>query len=212
MKRMLPLMLAVAGARGAEPQGASLAELNRMIARFAPTELRVDTSALSAGDRKALVHLIAAARVIDDIFLTQLWSGNHLLLARLEKDKSPLGEARLHYFRINKGPWSDLDEHMAFLPGVPPRKLPGANFYPPDMTKEEFESWAKTLPENQRREAEGFFTVIVRDPAKHLQFVPYSEAYQKTWIARRTCCGRSIFWLLLARGVSLRQLGRLTPL
>jgi hypothetical protein len=172
-------MLAVAGAGGAEPQGASLAELNRMIARFAPTELRVDTSALSAGDRKALVHLIAAARVIDDIFLTQLWSGNHTLLAGLEKDKSPLGKARLHYFRINKGPWSDLDGHMAFLPGVPPKKLPGANFYPPDMTKEEFETWAKTLPENQRREAEGFFSVIVRDPAKHLQFVPYSEAYQK---------------------------------
>jgi hypothetical protein len=176
---MLPLVLAVAGAGGAEPQGASLEELNRMIARFAPTELRVDTSALSAADRKALVHLIAAARVIDDIFLTQLWSGNHTLLAGLAKDKSPLGKARLHDFRINKGPWSDLDGHTAFLPGVPPKKLPGANFYPPDMTKEEFEAWAKTLPENQRREAEGFFTVIARNPAKHLQFVPYSEAYQK---------------------------------
>jgi hypothetical protein len=179
MKKMLPLMLAVAGASGAEPQGASLAELNRMIARFAPTELRVDTSALSAGDRKALVHLIAAARVIDDIFLTQLWSGNHFLLARLEKDKTPLGKARLHSFRINKGPWSDLDGHTAFLPGVPAKKLPGANFYPPDMTKEEFEAWAKTLPENQRREVEGFFTIIVRGTAKHLQSVPYSEAYQK---------------------------------
>jgi Peptidase family M49 len=179
MKKMLPLVLAVAGAGGAEPQGATLAELNRMIARFAPTELRVDTSALSAGDRKALVHLIAAARVIDDIFLTQLWSGNHLLLARLEKDKSPLGNARLHYFRINKGPWPDLDGHMAFLPGVPPKKLPGANFYPPGMTKEEFESWAKTLPGNHRPDAEGFFTVIGRDSAKRLQFVPYSEAYQK---------------------------------
>jgi hypothetical protein len=179
MKKILPLMLAVAGAGGAEPQGASLEELNRMIARFAPTELRVDTSALSAGGRKALVHLIAAARVIDDIFLTQLWSGNHTLLAGLEKDKSPLGKARLHYFRINKGPWSDLDGHSAFLPGVPAKKLPGANFYSPDMTKEEFETWAKTLPENQRREAEGFFSVIVHDPAKHLQFVPYSAAYQK---------------------------------
>jgi len=178
MKKMLPLMLAVAGARGGEPTGGTLAELNRMIARFAPTEIRVDTSALSAGDQKALAHLIAAARVIDDIFLTQLWSGNHTLLVQLEKDKTPPGQARLHYFLINKGPWSDLDGHRAFLPGAPPRKLPGANFYPPDMTKEEFESWVKTLDENQRHEAEGFFTVIVRDRAKHLQFVPYSEAYQ----------------------------------
>jgi hypothetical protein len=163
IKKMLPLMLAVIPA---------LPELDHMIARFAPTELRVDTSALSAGDRKALAKLIEASRMIDDIFLTQLWSGNHDLMRELEKDKSPLGKARLHYFRINKGPWSDLDEHAAFLPGVPPRKLPGANFYPPDMTKEEFEKWANN-------DAKGFFTVIGRDSAGHLVSVPYSKAYGK---------------------------------
>ena len=165
MKKVLPLVLAAAAMRGAEPGIPDLAGLKRMIARFAPTELRVDTSALTAGDRKALVKLIEASRVVNDLFLTQLWSGNHALLERLEKDKSPLGQARLHYFRINKSPWSDLDEHTAFLPGVPPKKLPGANFYPADMTKQEFEAWVKTLPESGRREAEGFFSVIVRDPA-----------------------------------------------
>jgi hypothetical protein len=179
MKTMLPLVLAAASVHGSEPPVASLADLERMAARFAPTELGVDTSGLSPGDGKALVKLIQASRAINDIFLTQLWSGNHAMLARLEKEKSPLGKARLHYFRINKGPWSDLDEHAAFLPGAPPKKLPGANFYPPDMKKEEFEAWTKTLPENQRQEAEGFFTVIARDSAKRLQFVPYSEAYQK---------------------------------
>lgn len=92
IKKMLPLMLAVIPA---------LPELNRMIARFAPTELRVDTSSLSAGDRKALAKLIEASRMIDDVFLAQLWSGNHELLVELEKDKSPLGKARLHYFQIN---------------------------------------------------------------------------------------------------------------
>ncbi|MCU1274260.1 MAG: MutT/NUDIX family protein [Bryobacterales bacterium] len=178
MKKMLPLVLAAATMRGAEPRIPNLAELKRMIARFAPTELRVDTSALPAGDRKALVKLIEASRVVNDLFLTQLWSENHALLEPLEKDKSPLGEARLHYFWINKGPWSDLDEHTAFLPGVPPKKLPGANFYPPDMTKEEFEAWVKTLPESGRREAEGFFSVIVRDSGHHLAAVPYTKAYQ----------------------------------
>ena len=146
MKKVLPLVLAMVSA-GSEPRGTSLTGLERMIARFAPTEMRVDTSALTAGDRKALVKLIEASRAIDDIFLTQLWSGNHELLAMLGRNKSPLGKARLHYFRINKSPWSDLDEHAAFLPGVPPKKLPGANFYPADMTKEEFEAWAKTLPD-----------------------------------------------------------------
>ncbi len=170
MKKMLPLILAVASA-GSDTKSPTLPELNSMIARFARTELRVDTSALSAGDCKALTKLIEASRIIDDIFLTQLWSGNHGLLRELEKDQSPLGRARLHYFLINKGPWSDLDAHAAFLPGVPPKKLPGANFYPPDMTKAEFEAWNNT--------AQDFFSVIVRDSAKHLRQVPYSEAYRK---------------------------------
>ncbi len=174
---MLPLVLAAASLRGSD--GAPLPELNRMIARFAPTEIRVDTSGLSTGDKKALVKLIDASRVINDMFLTQLWSGNHDLLARLGRDNSPLGQARLHYFWINKSPWSDLDEHTAFIPGVPPNKLPGANFYPADMSKEEFEAWAKRLPENERREVEGFFSVIVRDSAKQLRATPYSTAYGK---------------------------------
>ena len=112
-----------------------LAELQRMIARFAPVELRVDTSRLAPGDQQALEKLLAAARVIDDIFLTQYWSGNHALEAKLRKDSTPLGKARLHYFHINKSPWSDLDDHEAFLPDVPARKPLGANFYPEDMTR-----------------------------------------------------------------------------
>ena len=158
--------------------GPSAAELDKMAARFAPTEVRVDLSKLSAGDRKALAKLVEAARVIDDLFLTQYWSGNHALYARLQEDKSALGRARLHYFWINKGPWSELEHFRAFLPGVPERKPLGANFYPEDMTKEEFEGWAKTLSPDQAKQATGFFTVIQRDPAtRKLRLVPFSEAY-----------------------------------
>ena len=46
------------------------------------------------------------------------------------------------------------------MPGVPARKPEGANFYPEDMTKAEFESWVKTLPKDQQEQATGFFTVI----------------------------------------------------
>src|SRR6476469_5055121 len=140
-----------------------LAELNRMIARFAPVALHADTSKLSAGDQKALAKLLDAARVIDDIFLKQVWSGNVALRAKLAADSSALGKARLHYFDLNKGPWSELDDHAAFLPDVPPKKLPGANFYPEDMTKAEFEAWVAKLPPAQKEEATGFFTVIRRD-------------------------------------------------
>jgi len=149
-----------------------------MEARFAPVTLRVDTSGLSPGDRQALAKLMEAASLIDDIFLTQLWSGNQAMYAHLKKDATPLGKARLDYFWLSKGPWSDLDDYAAFLPGAPPRKLPGADFYPEDMRREEFEAWAKSLPEDQRRDAEGFFTVIRRDAAGHLTAVPYSREYR----------------------------------
>ncbi len=154
-----------------------LAELNRMIARFAPAELKVDTSGLAAGDKQALQKLIEAARVIDSLFLTQRWSGNAALRGQLQQDSSALGKARLHYFDLNKGPWSDLDGQVAFLPGVPPKKLPGANFYPEDMSKDEFETWAAKLPKDQQEAARGFFTVIRRGPDKKLVAVPYSKDY-----------------------------------
>src|SRR5262245_14065438 len=153
-----------------------LAELDRLIARFAPVELRADTSQLSAGDRQALDKLIAAAHAIDDLFLTQYWRGNHVEYDKLKKDTTPLGKARAHYFWINKSPWSALDELQAFVPGAPPRKPLGANFYPEDMTKQEFENWTKTLSKEQKQEAEGFFTVIRRDGSK-LHAVPFNKAY-----------------------------------
>ncbi len=154
------------------------AELEKMAARFAPTPLRVDTSKLSSGDQQALVKLIQAARTLDDIFLQQFWSGNRAQYAKLQKDKTTLGKARLSYFWINKGPWSALDEYEAFLPGVPPRKPLGANFYPEDMSKDEFERWVAVLPEKDQEQAKSFFTVILRKD-KELEIVPYSEAYKE---------------------------------
>ena len=159
--------------------GLPVADLEQMTARFAPVPLRVDTSKLSAGDRAALVKLIEAGRVVNHIFLQQLWSGNPALDEKLAQDKSVEGKARLEYFRLNKGPWSDLDEHKAFLPGVPERKPPGADFYPQNMTRDEFERWAKTLSREARMQAEGFFSVIRRGADGKLRSVPYSEAYKK---------------------------------
>src|SRR6266481_7256579 len=142
-----------------------LTQLQKMTARFAPTELHADASKLSPGDRQALVKLIEASRVLNDIFLNQLWNGNQAMYAKLKRDSRPFGKARLHYFWINKGPWSDLDEHASFLPGAPAKKLPGANFYPEDMTRAEFEGWA------DHEKAAGFFSVIRRDAKGHLKAV-----------------------------------------
>ena len=108
----------------------NLDQLEQMSARFAPVQLKYDEAGLSAGDRKALPKLVEAARVLNFVFMDQLWSGDRALYEKLQKDTTPLGKQRLHYFWLNKGPWSDLDGHTAFLPGVPERKPLGANFYP----------------------------------------------------------------------------------
>jgi hypothetical protein len=155
-------------------------QLREMAARFAPTPLAPDVSHLSPGDRKALAKLIEAARLFDPLFMNQLWNGNEHLYHELAQDRTELGRARFHLFWIGKGPWSDLDGHRAFLPGVPERKPLGANFYPPDMSKAEFEEWVAKLPEQEAAAAKGFFAVIRRDNAgRKLLIVPYHQEYAR---------------------------------
>ncbi len=156
----------------------NLDELKEMTARFAPTPIRVDTSKLSPGDKKALVKLIEAARIVNQLFMNQYWSQDQSVWDRIKGDATPLGQARARYYWINKSPWSALDELMAFLPDVPERKLLGANFYPEDMTKTEFETWMKTLSPADQELATGFFTVVRRDADRKLKLVPYSEEYK----------------------------------
>lgn len=163
----------------AQTNDPNVEQLQKMTARYAPTPISVDTSHLSAGDKQALVKLIEAAHVLNPLFMEQLWSKNLETWKSVEADQSALGKARAHYYWINKGPWSTLDDQKAFMPGVPERKPLGANFYPEDMTKQEFEAWVKTLPAKQQAEATGFFTVIRRDAKGKLMLVPYSKEYKQ---------------------------------
>ncbi|MDT7603827.1 MAG: hypothetical protein QOF61_1824 [Acidobacteriota bacterium] len=159
--------------------GGELAELTAKIRRFSPTVITADTSRLSAGDRRALLKIVEAARLLDPLFLRQVWSGNSALERKLAADRSPLGRARLHYFYINDAPWSRLDENTAFLAGVPHEKVPQANYYPDDMTKDEFERWVATLDPAEKEKATGFFYTIRRAPGGGLRTVPYSEEYRE---------------------------------
>ena len=52
-----------------------------------------------------------------------------------------------------------------------------ANYYPDDMTKEEFNKWVESLPESEKHKATGFFWLIRRDANGKLMTVPYSQAY-----------------------------------
>jgi peptidase M49-like protein len=175
------LMLVSAEAQTGAEKVPDLAQLNKMAARFAKTPLKVSTAKLSAGDRKALADLIRAARILDDLFLKQLWGGNPALYAQLQKDTTPLGKARLHFFWLNKGPWSDIDEYQSFISGVPNRKPLGANFYPEDMSKEDFETWVAKQAAAAQEQAKGFFTVLRWDnqASKNLKTIPYNEEYKE---------------------------------
>ena len=148
------------------------ASLHKMSARFAPTEISAELKTLPAPEREALTKIVAAARLMDALFLRQVWAGNEPLLFSLAQDHSPLGRERLHAFVINKGPWSLLDGDAPFIPGVPSSKPPQANFYPLDTTKQQVEEWQKTAPGST-----GFFTTVRRAPDGKLVSVPYSLEY-----------------------------------
>jgi hypothetical protein len=158
------------------------AALLKMTARFAPVDIVADLSTLSDGDRQALARLVEAARIIDALFLRQVWSGNDALLQQLAHDTLTSGPgspaaARLHYFLINKGPWSRLDHHRPFVAGVP-AKPEGGSFYPPDASKEEIQKWIDSLSSEAKARATGFFTTIRRGEDGRLAAVPYSLEYQ----------------------------------
>jgi hypothetical protein len=165
---------------GTETEPSASPELQRlqgMTRRFALVDLSADVSPLPANERQVLTKLVQAAQIFDALFLRQVWAGNESLLASLAKDDSPVGRARLHYFLLNMGPWSRLDENVAFVPGVP-AKPESANFYPPDVTKADVEQWLARLSDAGRRGASGFFTTIRRGLDGQLTAVPYSVEYQ----------------------------------
>jgi hypothetical protein len=181
MRRFSCLLFLLAAGIAATPLPAAdlpdEARLRAMTARFAPVDIGADVSSLPESERLALAKMVEAARVLDALYLRQVWAGNEALLLQLLEDRTPLGRARLHAFLVDKGPWSSLDQNAPFVPGVPP-KPPEADFYPAGATKAEVEGWIESLPGKERAAAEGFFTTIRRAPDGKLMVVPYSVEYQ----------------------------------
>ncbi|WP_432380322.1 dipeptidyl-peptidase 3 family protein [Duganella sp. P38] len=182
-KILLPLALAIACATACAAP-ADLKQLNQMSKRYAPVALTADTSHLSAGDKRAIVKLVEAAKIIDVLQLRQRWSGNEALWAALQQDTTPLGKARLDYFWLNKGPWSILDDHQSFLPAevagikVPHKKPEGGNFYPAGATKAELETWMNALPAQDKEQAQWFFTTVRKNQAGQFATVTYADEYR----------------------------------
>jgi hypothetical protein len=132
---------------------------------FSVFRLTADTSRLTEKEKQMIPLLIEAARLMDDIFWMEAWGDKNTLLDSLKSD-SEKKLAMIHY-----GPWERLNNNRPFLPGYGP-KPPGANFYPADMTADEFN--ALSLPEKT-----SLYTLIRRDGAGNLVVIPYHEAFNE---------------------------------
>jgi hypothetical protein len=152
-------------------------DIEQRLAKFSPTPLEADLSALSAEDRKVLGLLVQASQHMDEIFLRQVWAGNPALREEMKTwNGTPPGtaEAARQYYAINFGPWDRLD---AFKPFIGTQTHPeGAGYYPEDMTKQEFESWVGKHPADKEAFLSG--TTVIRRDGSGLKAVPYSQEYK----------------------------------
>ena len=130
---------------------------------YADFVLTADVSGLSDNQREMIGILIEASEIMDDLFWRQAWADDwQTRLEAIEDDDAYV------FAQINYGPWDRLDNNQPFVEGIGP-KPPGANFYPADMTIEEYE--AAYLP------GDPLYSLVRRNDAGELTLVPYSVAY-----------------------------------
>ena len=132
---------------------------------YAEVELTTDLAALSAKEREMLGLFIDAAAEMDGIFWQQTFPGDRAAL-----EAATAGDPTVsRYVALNYGPWDRLAGDAPFVPGYGD-KPKGANFYPVDMTRAEFE--AASLPDKTSE-----YTLLRRDGAGKLVTVPYSKEW-----------------------------------
>jgi len=154
---------------GASPPTETDSRIDRKLAQYTTVRLTTDLDKLSASERQMIPLLIDAARFMDAIYWRQAYGNRDSLLQSI---KDP-GTRR--YSEINYGPWDRLDGNASFVEGIGP-KPKGAAFYPPDLSKEEFEAAAaKSTALGKALRSQ--YTVVRRDTAGGLIAVPYHQAY-----------------------------------
>ena len=126
--------------------------------------LTADLSHLSANQKKMLALLIDASKIMDDLFWQQAYSQDKKsFLASISDEKVR------DFAENNYGPWDRLDGDKVFLSQAT-TKAHGAEFYPKDMTKAEFE-------QSEFSDKMGLYSVVRRDDEGKLMSVSYSEIY-----------------------------------
>ncbi len=166
--RRLPLHLAMLAILASCATGTDKEYAENMKAKadqFKEVTLTTDLSWLSDSEREIIGILIDVADIMDEIFWMQAYGDKKSLLDGIE-DANARRYAMIHY-----GPWDRIAGNAPFIPGYGDKPL-GANFYPADMSREEFEAW-------EEPSKSGLYTLIRRDESGHLMAIPYSEAYRE---------------------------------
>ena len=165
--RLLAVAMLVASCGAEPPPDSTAAAVTMADPRpeiYADFVLTADLSHLSDNQRDMIKVLIEASEIMDILYWRQAYGDDYeQWLATVGID-----EAR-RFAELNYGPWDRLADEAPFIEGVAAKPL-GANFYPPDMSKEEFDE--VYLPGKN-----GLYSLIRRDDAGELVLVPYHVAY-----------------------------------
>ncbi|MEL7448035.1 MAG: Zn-dependent hydrolase [Pseudomonadota bacterium] len=137
-------------------------DVERRLGEYATVKLTADLSAYSDEQQQMIGLLIEASEIMDALFWRQAWGDRGALLGSLEDD------AAIKLAEINYGPWDRLDGEHPFIDSVGEKPL-GAEFYPADMTREEFNAW-------EQEGKDGLYS-LVRRGDDGLELVPYSDEY-----------------------------------
>ena len=131
---------------------------------YIPVKLTTDLSQLTASEKAMLPHLFAAADVMNELFWIQAYGDKEQLLQSISNP-----DLR-NFAEINYGPWDRLNNDKPFLDNIE-NKPPGANIYPMDITKDEFE-------ELGLEDEKGQYSMVRRDEAGKLYTIPYNEFFR----------------------------------
>ena len=131
---------------------------------YAKFELNADISHLNENQKKMIGIFFEVADIMDELFWEQAYGDKIELLSSIEDKYSK------KFAEINYGPWDRLDDNAPFIDGVG-EKPKTANFYPHDLTKEEFEQFDDTTKSS-------WYTIIEREGSGELVSVPYNKFYK----------------------------------
>lgn len=140
--------------------------MKKKVEQYAPFVLKYDIGQLSREEAELVGIFIQIADVMDDIYWEQAFGQDNRKKLRELKDPYMRQFAEIQY-----GAWDRLDAERPFIPGYGPKPA-GANFYPKDMTKEEFEKLDDPMKTSQ-------YTILQRNGKGDLEVIPYHKAYEK---------------------------------